>query len=69
MEIAMADTVVHTGENSQEYIAYKLTLDINRAEGKDRHSRDEILNLYSECLQAVRLPHLRSGGKDKTFAR
>jgi hypothetical protein len=69
MEIAMADKpVVHIGENSPEHVAYKLMLDIVRIEGKDRHSKDEILNRYAECLHTVNSPHLRAG-RDKTIPR
>lgn len=65
----MADKpVVHIGDNSPEYVAYKLMLDIVRIEGKERHSKDEILNLYAECLHTVNSPHLRVG-RDKTFPR
>ena len=66
----MADKpVVHIGENSPEYVAYKLMLDIVRIEGKERHSKDEILNLYAECLHTVNRPDLRAGGRDKILPR
>jgi hypothetical protein len=70
----MADApVVHIGENSPEYVAYRLMLDIAEAEGK-RFSkpapgyggssqvadRDWILNTYRQCLRAVRDPHVES---------
>jgi hypothetical protein len=68
-DFVMADKpVVHIGENSPEYVAYKLMLDIIRIEGKERHSKDDILNLYAECLHTVNLPHLRAG-RDKTIPR
>lgn len=56
----MADTpVVHIGENSPENIAYKLTLDVARVEGKyasGRFNADRkyILDTYAEALFAVR---------------
>ena len=66
----MADqTVVHIGENSPEYVAYKLMLDVMRMEGKDLRSKDEILNLYADCLHTVNSPHLRAGGREKTHSR
>ena len=65
----MVDTVVHIGENSPEYVAYKLLLDIVRIEGKERHSKDEILNLYAECLEVVKNPHPRARGTDRTGSR
>ena len=71
----MADAAVHIGENSSEYVAYRLMLDIAEAEGK-RFSkpvpgyggsgssqvadRDWILNTYRQCLRAVRDPHVES---------
>ena len=70
----MADApVVHIGENSPEYVAYQLMLDIAECEGK-RFSkpapgygsgisvvdRDWILNTYRQCLRAVRDPHVKS---------
>lgn len=62
----MADKpVVHIGENSPEYVAYKLMLDVIRMEGKELHSKDEILNLYADCLHTVNSPHLRAGGRDR----
>jgi hypothetical protein len=65
----MADKpTIHIGENSPEYVAYKLMLDVIRAEGKDLRSKDEILNLYAECLHTVNVPQLRAG-RDKTNPR
>ncbi len=54
-------SVVHIGENSPEEVAYKLMKDIYAAEDKYNkgRSRDEILNLYAECLLAVRSPQTR----------
>jgi hypothetical protein len=57
----MADApVVRIGENSPEEVAYKLMRmirDVNTTNApKDK---DGILNLYAECLNAVRMPHIR----------
>jgi hypothetical protein len=52
--------IVHIGENSPEHIAYKLMLDINRVERRDPRSKDEVLNLYAECLETVRNPTHRA---------
>jgi hypothetical protein len=53
---------------SPEYVACKLMLDVIRMEGKELRSKDEILNLYAECLHTVNLPHIRAG-RDKTSQR
>jgi hypothetical protein len=45
---------VHIGENSPEHVAFKLFLQINATEGK--RDRAEVLDLYAECLDAVRDP-------------
>ncbi len=60
----MADApVVHIGENSPEYVAYRLLESVARAEGKlltamagdpRAADRDYILNTYAECLEAVK---------------
>jgi hypothetical protein len=50
----MADApVVHIGENSPEYVAFQLAEKIWNWEG---HAKDRaaFLNLYSECLHAVK---------------
>jgi hypothetical protein len=67
----MSDTpVVHIGENSPEYVAYKLLLDIQRIERKafsggeikqgwSTADRKWVLDTYAECLKAAtggRLP-------------
>jgi hypothetical protein len=57
----MADTsVVHIGENSPEQVAFKLFDLIRR--GDPQHAgktKKEMLDLYAECLNAVRMPHVR----------
>ena len=54
--------IVHIGENSPEYVAYRLLKNVARAEGKiltamagDSRAadRDYILDTYAECLRAV----------------
>lgn len=58
----MADnTTVHIGENSPEYVAYRLFLDVMSAENKTFHSsstrqavdRAYILKTYHECRLVV----------------
>jgi hypothetical protein len=63
-------TVVHTGENSPEYVAYRLLVDIARTEGKPlsgpaagKADRKWILDTYAECLSAVRIPSGRNPKK------
>lgn len=62
----MADApVVHIGENSPEHVAYRLMQDIMRAEMRTLSQRPDadwehadrayLLDLYAECLNAVRL--------------
>jgi hypothetical protein len=56
--------VVHIGENSPEYVAWKLLHEVANAEGKVFHNnpssnytaadRAWILDTYAECLKAVR---------------
>jgi hypothetical protein len=53
----MADnTVVHLAENSPEQVAYRLMRDIKPKPplGQGPEGKDEILDLYAECLRAVR---------------
>ena len=57
----MADTVVHMGENSPEFVALKLMDIVATIEGKkmiagDPNSADKayILKTYWDCLSAVR---------------
>lgn len=60
----MADTVVHMGENSPEYVAYKLLHEIAGIEKKSLHNepasgwtianRAWILDTYRECLVATK---------------
>lgn len=62
----MADeAVVHVGENSPEQVAFKL-MDFVR---KGDESKDAILDLYCECLLAVRSPGTRLSKNKATFGR
>jgi hypothetical protein len=66
MEKTMADnTVVHIGEDSPEYVAYRLLERIAHLEGrplghKGSADRKYILDTYAECLDVVRNPTARS---------
>lgn len=52
----MADQITTQGENTPEYIAYRLMEKIFSAEGKrqDVLDRKEILSTYAECVYVVR---------------
>jgi hypothetical protein len=54
--------VIHFGENSSEAIAFKLFQIIDEIEANK--TREEILDLYSECLRAVQN---RLASKEKTI--
>jgi hypothetical protein len=54
------DTGVHIGENSPEGVAYKLLYMIRGAGGTMAKTKDEILDLYAECLLTVRNPQIRT---------
>ena len=63
MEAIMADApVVHIGENSPEYVAYRLLRDIAGVEEKSKGpaytmanaDRKWILDTYAECLHTVK---------------
>jgi hypothetical protein len=50
----MADnSVVHIGENSPEYVAYRLLKDIARVEDGSK-DRKWILDTFAECLHAAK---------------
>ena len=61
----MADTVVHIGENSPEYVAFMLMDKVNAAEKHPQQTRERILDLYAECLETVKNPHPRARGTHK----
>ncbi|WP_428539099.1 hypothetical protein [Rhodopila sp.] len=59
----MADqSIIHSGENTQEQIAYKLFLHVVHADGKRLGGgtlaatidRKDILDTYAECLQTAK---------------
>ena len=60
----MADTVVHIGQNSPEYVALQLLDKVSLVEGFVAHrnpgsgqttaTREWILDTYAECLYAVK---------------
>ena len=56
-EKPMADQVTVQGENTPEYVAYRLMEKIFNAENKslDNLSREEILSTYKECIRTVRV--------------
>jgi hypothetical protein len=58
----MADApAVQNGENSPEYVAWKLMFEVLRHENPKSMTRQLVLDTYAECLQAVTHPHLRLG--------
>jgi hypothetical protein len=62
----MADAprpVVHIGENSPEHVAFNLFTLINASES--HRDRAAVLDLYAECLDAVRDPDARLRAKKK----
>ncbi len=70
----MADsTAVHLGENSPEYIAYRLMQDVMRSEKRQNYEdskgtladRKYLLDTYAECVMAVRVPHTRLRPSDE----
>lgn len=50
------NTVVHIGENSPEQIAYKLWTELNTFGRPANPTRKWFLDVYAECLRAVRDP-------------
>jgi hypothetical protein len=54
--MADAAPVVHIGENASELVALKLFEKIETAEAQPYRTRAQILDLYAECLLAVRDP-------------
>jgi hypothetical protein len=58
----MADAaVVHIGENSPEGVAYRLMTLVRTVNSSvASKDKDEILNLYAECLNAVQYPQSRA---------
>ena len=62
MEVDMADqAAVHTGENSPEYIAFRLFKEVASTEAQalrstQGYNRKYILDTYAECLNTVQNP-------------
>jgi len=52
----MTDTIVHMGQNSPEYVAYRLFQDVRIVEEPPKATKKWILDTYAECLNAVRQP-------------
>lgn len=60
--------IVNTGENTPEYVAFKLFEMVMQTEGKvhyksDKHAqvdRKYLLDTYAECMLAVKAPHART---------
>jgi hypothetical protein len=48
--------VVQSGEHSREYVAFLLLQMIDEAEDHPKRNRKQILDLYAECMMAVRSP-------------
>jgi len=60
----MADApVVHIGENSPEFVAYRLMEKIFAVEKGETRNRKTILNTYAACLLAIKDPYNQ---KDRT---
>ena len=59
-----ATSVIHIAENSPEHIAYKMMRDLFVVEKKhfDSLSREEYLDTYDECLEAVKGFRKRKSG-------
>ncbi len=49
-------SIIHIAENSPEHVAYKMMRDVFVVENKpfDSLTRDEYLDTYEECLEAVK---------------
>jgi len=66
-EMKMTDATLHIGDNSPEYVAYRLMLDIAKVEKKaltpsascQTADRKWVLDTYAECLRIVRSPQAR----------
>jgi hypothetical protein len=66
----MADiSIVNTGENSPEQVAYQLMKDIQASGAVFKLSAEQFLDLYAECLRAVRTPEGRHETHKKMQAR
>jgi hypothetical protein len=55
----MGDAIVHIGESSPEFVAFRLYHEVRQAEDPKQLSKKWILDTYAECLNAVRQPENR----------
>jgi hypothetical protein len=68
--VVMADiSIVNTGENSPEQLAYQLMKDIQGSGAGFKLNADQFLDLYAECLRAVRTPEGRHETHKKLQSR
>jgi hypothetical protein len=59
-DVVVADiSIVNNGENSPEQVAYQLMKDIQASGVVFKLNVDQLLDLYAECLRAVRTPEGR----------
>jgi hypothetical protein len=69
-EFIVADiSIVNGGENSPEQVAYQLMKDIQASGVVFKLNVDQFLDLYAECLRAVRTPEGRHETHKKMQAR
>jgi hypothetical protein len=69
-EFVVADiSIVNGGENSPEQVAYQLMKDIQASGVVFKLNVDQFLDLYAECLRAVRTPEGRHETHKKMQAR
>jgi hypothetical protein len=69
-DVVVADiSIVNTGENSPEQVAYQLMKDIQASGVVFKLNADQFLDLYAECLRAVRTPEGRHETHKKMQAR
>jgi hypothetical protein len=62
-------SIVNTGENSPEQVAYQLMKDIQASGAAFKLNADQFPDLYAECLRAVRTPEGRHETHEKMQAR
>jgi hypothetical protein len=69
-DVVVADiSIVNTGENSPEQVAYQLMKDIQASGVVSKLNTDQFLDFYAECLRAVRTPEGRHETHKKMQAR
>ena len=57
--MASNDMIVHIGENSPEYVAYRLMHDVRMAEKPNAINKKWLLDTYADCIRIVRAPGTR----------